>query len=483
MKILLFTPPWSHKKLRPEYMAKKGKIKGLGSKDGLVSGIKPPFALLYLSSALKGDGHEVIILDGYFHSESEILEKINKESPEIVGISSVSPLWEKTKEIAGEIKRKFPEVFLIFGGKHAMIEEEECLEECEHLDALVYQEGEEIIRKIASKLEQGESIKDVHGTVIRGENGEIKRNPRAPPPDINSLPFPAREDIDFERYVPSIAFFRKLPHASTFTSRGCPFNCGFCHTSTQKFRCRSPENILEEVDELVEKYKAKDITFYDETFTVPKDRAIKICDKIIERDYDIIWSANARVDTVDKELLHKMREAGCWKIAYGIESGVQKNLDKLGKGIDIEEVKEAIGLTNKIGIETWGMFMFGIPGETYEEGLRTIEFARDLDLDYASFLFYAPFRGTPLYKTALEEGERVNSPYSLNFWNISYVPDSMRIEELKELQNIANRKFYLRPGYILKKLRRTNSLTDLKRNLRGFMSFLSLRNSLSKTTR
>jgi radical SAM superfamily enzyme YgiQ (UPF0313 family) len=227
------------------------------------------------------------------------------------------------------------------------------------------------------------------------------------------------------------------------------------------------------VEDVVKRLGVRDITFYDDQFMQSSTRVQKICDTLLRKKLDVTWATYGMPDKADEELLRKMKEAGCFRLVYTLGSGVEKNLRTLRLGFTLDQARRAIRLTRRAGIETFGTFMFGIPGETFEEGLRTIDFACSLGLDYATFLYLAPFPGTEIYSIAVKNGQLSGDLSRFTFWHPSYVPHSMTKDELARLQAVALKKFYLRPGYITRRLIRMRSCQDLKRNLRGFLAFSS----------
>ncbi|NJO89640.1 MAG: radical SAM protein [Chloroflexia bacterium] len=168
-------------------------------------------------------------------------------------------------------------------------------------------------------------------------------------------------------------------------------------------RKRDPHKVVDEIEMYVKKFNVKSLTFYDETLSLNKKWLKTICSEIVRRKLKISWSANVRADCLDVDTIQMMKDSGCWQALFGVESGVQKNLNKISKGMSVAKIQEAVELVSQLGIETLGMFMFGIPGETFEEGLETIRFACNIELDYAIFTNITPFPGTALYNEVKDE--------------------------------------------------------------------------------
>ena len=438
--------------------------------------VVPSPSLLYLAPWLLEDGHEVTYLEGLFYSLEEVLEKLGEIAPDFIGVTLTSVDWENSRWMLNEIKERFPGCVLAAGGIHPTLWGERCFEECEGLDLIVYGEGEETMRELAASLGKGEPLDGVKGLVFR-RDGSLVRTPGRPVvEDIDTLPFPSHGLADIAAYLPSPTFYRRLPHANIIGARGCPYNCIFCHTD-RHVRMRSASSIADEIELLYREHGVRDIAFWDDTFTLSEERAFLFCDEMIRRDIRVDWAVNARVDRVTGKLLAKMREAGCWRVLYGIESGVQKNLDRIRKGTTLEQIREAVGLTSEAGIEAYGTFMFGIPGETFEEGLETIDFACSLPLDYAVFVNLTPLPGSEVYDDLvagrLEPAKFTSDRF--NFKNVSFVPEGMTEEQIRYLIQQGHRRFYLRPSLVWKKIRKMRSFLDLRKNINGFLLLATAR--------
>ncbi len=474
MKILLLTTPWQHEEIAAGFMGKKGGfLKKLISRSGQkILGVTPTLGLLYIAAVLKQAGHKVDVLDGYFVDFHEIVSFIEKEEHKLIGIYSYTVGWENDKRIITLLKDRFPDKIIVAGGPHPTLWKESCLKECDELDIVVCGEGEYIMKELVAALKSGGSLEKIAGIIWRGEEGVKVNSPRPYVEDLNKVPFPDRSLVDLNKYIPTISNYRRLPSATMMASRGCSYSCTFCQ-ATRNVRFRDPENVLDELEKLVSRYGIRDVTFYDDTFTLNREITLKISEGIIERKLNLTWAANARPQGLDEVLLRKMKESGCWRLLFGIESGSQRVLDIMKKGTRIEEIRKIIKLTKRCGIWAYGDFIFGFPGESFEEGLKSIEFAQELDLDYAVFFSFAPLPGTGAY-------DMLNDPKKNEFarhamFKLSYIPDSMTKKELKELLTLSYRRFYFRPSYLLKMFFKIRSLEDLRRNIIGYYGLSTLR--------
>ncbi len=432
--------------------------------------VVPSPSLLYLAPGLIDDGHEVTYLEGLFHGFEGICSEIAAISPDLVGITITSVDWEVSRWMIPELRRRFPGLRMAVGGIHPTLWLERCFEECPEIDYLVYGEGEQTIRDLVSAIEQERSPADIPGLILHDGDGLVRTPPRPLPGNIDELPFPSHHLVDIDRYLPSPTFYRKLPHANIIGARGCPFRCIFCHTD-RNVRMRSAVNIADEIEMLRREHGVRDIAFWDDTFTLSEERALEFCDEMVRRRLGVVWAVNARVDRINERLLSAMKRAGCWRILYGIESGVQKNLDRLRKGTTLEQVRQAVSLTRRAGIEAYGTFMFGIPGETFEEGLETIDFACSIGLDYAVFVNLTPLPGTEVYDE-LTSGRLKPAKFTenrFNFKNVSFVPEGMTEEQIRFLIQEGHRRFYVNPRMVIRKILSIRSLLDVSKYVKGFL--------------
>lgn len=469
MKCALLIPSWGHSETHLDALV------------STIAGLWPPTGILYMAAVLKKQGHDVVVLDGALLREDEIVAKLKAEEPKFIGLSSVYALWEKTKKFAFRLRKEFPGAFLAVGGQAPTHLKEKCFSDCEVLDAVVVGEGEEIISELINRLENGRDYTRIKGTVIKSGGIVFKNEGVGIVNNLDDLPFPAYELININRYRPSIGLFRRMPVIATFTSRGCPNECIYCSKIAGRvIRCKSPGRIGEELEYYVKRFGVKEIKFFDDLFTYNKDRAIRICEEIRKRNLPIIWSASSRVDTIDKELLTEMKKAGCWYIHYGVESGVQKNLDTLKKGTKVEQIREVIKMTHEMKIDTFTSYILGIPGETYEEARQTIAFACELGSLFSEFFNCTPFPGTEIYENIDQYGVMTGQIDQVGMHLNSFHPYTLTEEEMKVLRKEAFLKFYLRWGCAWKQIRSIQSLQDMRYKFMGLKAVLKLLKGDSK---
>ncbi|MFT7622545.1 MAG: anaerobic magnesium-protoporphyrin IX monomethyl ester cyclase [Myxococcota bacterium] len=469
MRVLLGIPPYDFREFYPEYAAKK-----LG-KGQLIPGATPPLGLLYIAAVLRAAGHDVIFLDGIRAEAEDFVEAIRTKDVGLTCLLMTGFAWARSQDFMRDLKEACPDTPIAVGGPWPDTMQKQCLEENPAVDFAGAGDGEYIVRELVACLENGGNVSDVKGIAWRTDDGMIIVNDRAPLIyELDEVPFPARDLLDINEYAPSIGHYHRLPATTMIGQRGCRHKCIFCHTNTwmrHGERYRSPENVVDEMMYLEKAYGVRDILFWDNNITENYESIRRRCELLIERGSKLIWSGNSRADTLDLDTAKLMKRAGCWKLLIGVESGVQKNLDELKKGETVASIERAIKICKQVGIRVFATFIFGVPGETFEDGLKTIEFAKRLSPDYAKFNTMAAHPGTALHDTMDYYGTCLGDVESQSHHTAGFVPHTMTQVELQTLFHRANRAFYMRPRYWAYKLSTLRSLGDLKQNVRGFRAY------------
>ena len=460
-----------------------------------IFGVTPPLGLAYLASVAEQSGHNVKILDtiveGYNNKFYEdgytriglpwetIRREIEKFHPNLVGITCPYSLMdEEMKTIARIAKNVDPKVPVVVGGAHPSSMPEYVIRD-PNVDLLIEGEGESTFADLIRKLDEGNSYLNLKGLWLKAD-GKIRKNTRRDfITNLDSIPFPAWHLLSIEKYIKIGQVHggqKRKRYASMITSRGCPGRCAFCSIHNvwgYKWRPRSPENILEEIEKLVHEYKIQEIHFEDDNLTLSKDRFMKICDLIIKRNLDISWTTpnGVAVNTIDLELLEKMKKSGCYQLSLGIESGDPKVLKNIiHKPLSLQRVIKVIKWSKKIGMWTHGYFVIGFPGEASESIRRTINFAKETDLDSASFFIATPYPGTPLCSTVTSE-RLLESGFDLKklrTMDATMDTEYFKAAELTEIQKRAYFEFMnhrikkeLIGGYFLTRVFHIRSLGDM----------------------
>ena len=370
-------------------------------------GFQPPLGLGYIASVLEEAGHHVRIVDIPLHdyTDDDILTIAKNFPAEVIGLSVMTPAAPRAFQLARHLKHSL-DAPVIFGGPHASSFPQDSLRDRAD-DIVVVGEVEYTMLELVERIAAKASVADVLG-ILYCQNGQIVENPPRPyPPALDSIPFPARHLFDMPHYVPLPNNYRHLPATNMITSRGCPYHCTFCFEGGrggQKYRRHSPERVMEEIRMLGRDYSIKEISFWDDNFTMNRKWVLAFCELLFTSRLNLTWSCFARVDSVTPQVLAAMAKAGCWNIFYGLEAGCQELLDNIKKGTTLEQNRQAITWSKKTGIETRASFMLALPGETPALGKRTIDFAIEIEPDYAQFSLTTPMPGTDLYDTCLKTG-------------------------------------------------------------------------------
>ena len=439
----------------------------------------PPLGILYVGTYLKKNSHhQVAALDAQVEGlnyDDNFRKMIREADPDIVGITAMTfTLIDvvKTIDLVKEVNKK---IVIVLGGPHPTIFPEETLNlPC--VDYVIIGEGEMPFLGLVNALngEPGFRLRDIKGLVYK-ENGRIFNNGMGEfIDDLDELPPPERTLLPVEKYNSILGGGRVV--TTMFTSRGCPFQCAFCDRPHlgKKFRARSAKRVVDEMAECL-RLGIGEILVYDDTFTVNRERVSDICREIIKRNLRFIWDIRARVDTVDEDMLKLLKQSGCHRIHFGVESGTDRILKILNKGVTVAQITKTFALCKKLGIETLAYFMIGSPTETKQDIYETMKFARKIDPDYAHITILTPYPGTKIYESALREGV-IKSDYWREFANdpekgvvTRYWENELSKEELFMLLGKFYREFYGRPSYILGRLAKVRSLKDfIKKAKTGF---------------
>jgi anaerobic magnesium-protoporphyrin IX monomethyl ester cyclase len=356
----------------------------------------PSLGLGYIAAYLKQHGFSVEIVDCTFLSQKEAIKKIQDSKPKIIGIQAMYSMRAKAIELASLLKDHCE--LLVAGGALPTVMPDAFLQD---FDVAVIGEGEQTMLELVTQSLNGGELSQIKGIAYREEQtNQVKRTPpRGLIGDLNSLPRPSRELFENNAYKKYFA--EKFGYTTTaiMTSRGCPFTCDFCSKPVfgDEFRARTASNVADEIEEVLS-LGYNQIWFADDCFTLNRPRLIQICDEIIKRELKIKWECLSRVDTLDSETASKMKQAGCVRMFFGIESGNDSILAIMRKRITTKQAIEATQLCKKQGIKAGAFFILGYPGENEKTILETVKFASSLPLDYLSFTLPYPIPGTPLFE-------------------------------------------------------------------------------------
>jgi radical SAM superfamily enzyme YgiQ (UPF0313 family) len=453
-----------------------------------IRGKYPPLGLAYIAACLEKENHDVGIIDAEANGYSldEVVCEAKKIEPDLFGITGMTMVFDRSRKVAKKLKETFPETKIVVGGPQLSVFPEETLKFSE-FDIGVVGEGEITFPELIGALESGKDVSKINGLAIRNSEGEpVRTPPRNYVENLDDLPMPAYHLLPMKKYQDILA--KRDEYSTMITSRGCPYNCLFCdptHRLGKKFRAMSGQKIVDEILYLHNQFGIREITFYDDTFTLNKKRITDMSLLLKKENIDLIWECRTRVDAIDRSLLKQMRDAGCYRIRYGVESGDPNILKVLRKDITLNEVDEAFKITHSLGIETMAYFILGAPTETVEILQRTIDFAIKLNPDYLNIgIMTLVSPGSDIFKLAVEEG-RIDHDYWIKFINEEendpvpyYETELLNKDVLTYYLKKAHRQFYFRPRYILRRAMNIKTLAQLRKNvLAGLAIIFSSKNA------
>ena len=412
-----------------------------------------PLSLSYLGAVCERSGYEVNIIDcqGEGLNFEDFRRKLEKTETDVVGITSATLTYKSALKIACISKEVFPECVTILGGCHASFWDINALNECSSLDIIVRKEGEITFQELLRKLEKKEKLDNVQGITLRKGNKIIKNGDRPYIENLDDLPLPAYHLLNLKCY-------HKMGKLTLpiLTSRGCVYWCNFCtavRMFRRKYRMRSPKSVVDEIEYFHKEYGVEYFTSYDDAFSVDISRAEKICEEIMLRKLKIKWDCETRVDMVNKDLLEKMKKAGCIAVWFGVEAGTQGMVDKMQKKIKIDQTIEAFKSAHEVGLMTVACAILGFPGETEETAWKTVNFVKSLNPAHVGFYIATPFPGTPLYDIVKENGWlRIDDFDKYDTATPVFETPYLSMEKLKEIRLKAYQQFYVRPSYMFKML-------------------------------
>lgn len=454
MKILLLNPPFLKKFSRPQRSPAV-------TKSGT---LYFPMWLSYAAGVLEKEGFTVDLIDapadGY--DLNYVIERANRFKPDLIISDTSTPSIYNDVDAAGRLKQEFPNAFIVLVGTHVSALAEDTMKISGKVDAVARGEYEYTMRDLAKTLTVKGDLKSVLGLTFR-RGDEIIHNPARPYiENLDEIPFVSgiyKRFLKIENYFNPNALY---PMVTITTSRGCPFPCTFCvYPQTlmgRGFRLRSVENVVDEMEYIAENFpQANAIFFEDDTMTVNKKRCKELAEVIIKKGINISWTANARVG-LDFETMRTMKKAGCRSLCVGFESGSQKILENMKKKVKLQEMEEFINNAKKAGILIHGCFMAGLPGETKETLRETLELAKRLSPDTVQFYPVMIYPGTEAYTWYMERGLLKTKDFSKwitpeGLHNTVISTETLSSEELVRFCDDARREFYLRPGYIIYKLK------------------------------
>jgi len=418
-----------------------------------VGSVSPPLNLLLLAAIVREHGFTPHIIDSPAQGLSyrDVITKIVAIKPRYAGITAMTPHIMQAGRLVAEIKTEVPGTVVLFGGAHISAVPEATMERFPAIDIGFIGEADHALPELLTKLNAGKPAKTVKGTISRCNGEIVNTGQRDEKVNLDALPLYAWDLLEgFPHiYKPPLFAAHHTPATPIITSRGCPGKCIFCYSGCHKtLSTYSADYILRMLKHLKQQYGIREFMIYDDNFVMFKKNIRDLLDRLVEEKLELSWSCNARVDMVDEDLLRLMARAGCWQISYGIETGNQDIMERLGKKITRDKVRAALAMTRKAGIRTAGYFMIGHFGETLRTIQETIDFSRDIALDDFRMSFFTPLPGTKASLGAEQYGNFENDWGKMNLFSPVFVPAGLTKTELISLQKRAIRKFFFRPRTI-----------------------------------
>lgn len=484
-KILLINPPLS------------------GSLSSGIFTVKVPLGLGYIAAYAEKNGfNDIKILDcmAYYEnikkikkdvfriglSEEEIIKQIKEFNPDIVGISCSYTIHENDSFNVAKLVKHNSRALVVMGGAHTSANPLRVLGNI-NVDIVVIGEGEKPFLEIVKNY--GREIRNIKGIGYKNKSKVKINKPADFIQDLDSIPFPARHLLPMNRYLEhpqnAVANIRG-PTTEIISSRGCPFRCIFCSIHTvwgRKWRGRSAKNVVDELEELNKLYGIREFRFFDDNISWDKKRIMELCDEIIKRKLDIKWDTpnGVAIATLNEEVLRKMKKSGYYKIVMGIESGSNSTLKFMRKPVVLDHARKIIKICNKLGIWTWSTFVIGFPDEPMEEIQKTIDFAKNSGLNFATFYVAQPYPGTDMYKVYEKEGLLKAGIFeNSSVTDTQYNTNHFTAKQLRALQKTAYLDFiksrmisYLNPiKFYNEFLNRIKSFEDLAYVIRMFFALV-----------
>jgi anaerobic magnesium-protoporphyrin IX monomethyl ester cyclase len=479
LNVLLINPPRHHELIgcNPHIIEKH-------------RGYNPPLSLLHLGAYIKGNSeHKVEIIDCQppEWSYNELVQILANKEADIVGITTMTFTLIDCQMTMEVVKKALPNAKIILGGSHVHLYPRETLD-LEGCDYIIQGEGEKPFLAFLHNFPNEEKLKKIDGLAFIGKDGQFYENGVASKTtDLDELGFPDRTMLNINNYNSLLG--KNDIITTMFTSRGCPYKCTFCDRpfspTISGFRWRSAAHVADEF-EACAALGIKEIIIYDDTFTVRKDRVLELCEEIQRRNIKLRWNVRAHVNTINKELLLAMKAAGCDRLHYGVEVGNDRMMKVIKKNANVARVREVVGLTKKLGFEVLCYFIVGQQTESPKDIEDTINLACSLDANYVHFAVFCPYPGTEIYQQGLNSGiikEDVWKNYAMDpqpGFELPVWEEKFTRYELQAMLIDAYKRFYLRPGYMIKSGLSIRNWGEFKRKALAGLSVVGMKPTVER---
>lgn len=457
-------------------------------------GSYPPLGLLYVASYLEkhNPNTKIHFIDcvGERVDHQELIERMKHIKPDVVGVTSFTISLIDVVLVARNAKKLFPNCHTCMGGHHPIAFPFEAAQ-LKEFDSIVVGEGEIAFSELVSALQNNQDIAGVHGVYTKEKietykdvghkDGRFLSKVMVPPAYIDNLdvlPFPNRKFIDHINYRNPTSHGSKL--ATIITTRGCPYKCTYCDVPYKRYRKRSTDSVLNEVEQCMA-MGYNDFHFYDDLFNITAKKVIEFCDAVEKRGLKFTWDFRGRVNSVTRESIERAKKAGCRMMSFGVETGTDEGLDLIKKQTDTETCRQVFKWCRELGVQTVADFMIGFPFEKTEADVRkSVDFLLEIDPDYCLIAILMLLPNTEIYDQAVREGQADPNTW-INFalnpegnpdFRIDYWTKNLSVDQLLKLRVESYKRFYLRPKYIFRQASRIRNIRELKNNVVGFLIML-----------
>lgn len=459
-KVYFINPPVKDPKIK---MIREGRCM---QRSGTWTAIWSPYSLCLAAAILEEQGIECKVSDCVVEEMNfkDLEKEIKSFKPNAIIINTSTPSIWNDLSTAGFAKKIDKNIFTITLGIHPSERVQECFDYEKDLDLIIRGEPEITFKELFKKLVDKKLFTKIKGISYRKKDKIINNSARPLMENLDWLPFPAWHLIDLKYYT--LPFIDK-PFLLLGTARGCPHKCTFCYAKSyygRGFRPRSPKRIVDEIEYVKNRFGVDEFLMWTEAFTINKKYCMDICDEILKRKIKIGFVCNSRVDSVDLELLKMLKQAGCWMVGYGVESGNQEIINKTKKGITLDQTRKAFKMTRSVGIETTAHSVIGLLGESPETVKESLKFMKEIDPDFAQFYCAVPMPWTELYEEAKEKGYITSEDYADYEQNMSIMhTGKMTPQEVEKWREWIYRRFYIRPITIFRTVKRIRNFNNLKK--------------------
>lgn len=442
--------------------------------------VMPPIGLLSIAAVLRNVGIDVVVLDGALFADvtnNVWAQKISELKPDYVGFTATTAAFNDVCDVCVKLKELNPTIFTVFGGVHASHMSQELIANYQAIDFVIEGEGEQAFLDLICGVKK----ETIEGLFFRLNKTTVRNKPRTTLVNLDDLPFPAYDLLEGfpKKYVMPLFSYKRFPGVNIVSSRGCIYKCSYCDRSVfgNSFRFNSPAYTIDLMKWLYKDYGVRHFNFYDDLFTLNRQRVVEFCDKLKKSNLKINYNCIVRIGHINRELIKALKKSGCWLISVGIETAEQDLLIKHKNGLSLDKIKSDINLLHDSGLWVKGLFMIGFPGETEDAIIKTRKFALSLPLKEANLTAFTPFGGAPITKDIDKYGVFNGVSDDMDCMNFVFVPKEIKEKKILErnyglfYKEFYQRLFMFKRVYPRLLLESSHSFYRILKNLGTFIHF------------